>query len=177
MSTRFRELRDRLGFSQSGMASLAGVDQRTWSQWERRAPKQFERLAELARKAGVSEAWLLGNTSDPTPPSRDLTVAQRGAISESRGSWLDEIWHVTRTMTERGRAQLLRIAEVLAAEDRRWQRYDWLIREIDARDPTLVDRLEERLRELAGTLGSREAATDALIALLERDEAAQHERE
>lgn len=73
MSTRLRELRDRLGYSQEGMATSVGMAQRTYANWEKQPPEALTHLASLSRHYGVSADYLLGIIDDPAG-RRDLAA-------------------------------------------------------------------------------------------------------
>ena len=73
MALRFRALREGRGHSQEGMATVAGVSQVTWSNWEKSPPSQFVALASLASHYGVSADYLLGLVDDPAG-RRDLAA-------------------------------------------------------------------------------------------------------
>lgn len=65
MSTRLKEMRDKLGYSQEGMAKAIGMTQTTYAGWEKAPPEAFERLARLAAHYHVSADYLLGIIDDP----------------------------------------------------------------------------------------------------------------
>lgn len=73
MAIRLRELRDRLGHSQDGMAVAVGMEQTAWSRWEKNPPAQLEILARIASYYGVSADYLLGLVDDPAG-RRDLAA-------------------------------------------------------------------------------------------------------
>lgn len=62
-----KRFRDKLGYSQTGIAESVGMKQTTWSGWENNPPDALEWLVELSRRHGVSIEYILGVTDDPTP--------------------------------------------------------------------------------------------------------------
>lgn len=62
---RLRELRERLGYSQEGIADSIGMKQRTWSDWERVMPEAIMYMTRLAKKYDVSIDYLCGLTDNP----------------------------------------------------------------------------------------------------------------
>lgn len=59
---RFREW---LGYSQDGVATSVGMQQRTWSNWEKQAPDALIYLYDLARRHGVSTDFIVGLSDKP----------------------------------------------------------------------------------------------------------------
>ena len=82
MAERLREVRDRRGYNQTGMALLADVAQTTWSIWEDKPPQQFTSLRKLAEGLEVSADYLLGITDDPTPPAKRGKGPSSGLLDE-----------------------------------------------------------------------------------------------
>ncbi|MDD3673476.1 MAG: LexA family transcriptional regulator [Synergistaceae bacterium] len=63
-----RQLRRNLRLSQEGLANLIGVSRSAVYDWERNAYfPEGENLVHLAKALGVSVAYLIGETDDPTP--------------------------------------------------------------------------------------------------------------
>lgn len=79
MSIRLREIREKLGYSQEGMAKPIGMTQTTYAGWEKAPPEAFERLASLSRHYGVSADYLLGIIDDPAG-RRDLATDELEAL-------------------------------------------------------------------------------------------------
>lgn len=79
MAIRLRELRDRLGHSQDGMAAAVGMEQTAWSRWEKNPPAQLDILARISRHYGVSADYLLGIIDDPAG-RRDLATDELEAL-------------------------------------------------------------------------------------------------
>jgi transcriptional regulator with XRE-family HTH domain len=71
ISERLRLVRDRLGYSQDGIASSIDMKQRTWADWEKQPPSALVHLKALAEKYGYSAQYLLGITDDPRPPTAE----------------------------------------------------------------------------------------------------------
>lgn len=65
MADRLKQFREQLGHNQLGMADAAGIEQGTWSRWEKQPPSQFVALANLANRYHVSADYLLGLVDDP----------------------------------------------------------------------------------------------------------------
>jgi transcriptional regulator with XRE-family HTH domain len=74
ISRRLQDLRNSNGYSQEGMAKIAGITQRTWGNWESEEtlPEQLKQLAAIARHFRTSADYLLGLSEDPT--IHNLTV-------------------------------------------------------------------------------------------------------
>lgn len=63
-----RQLRKKIRLSQEGLANLIGVSRSAVYDWERDAySPEGENLVNLAKALGVSVAYLIGETDDPTP--------------------------------------------------------------------------------------------------------------
>lgn len=65
MADRLKQFREQLGHNQFGMAEVAGIEQATWSRWEKQTPSQFEALVRLSAHYHVSADYLLGIVDDP----------------------------------------------------------------------------------------------------------------
>ena len=67
---RVRDLRKKLGHSQSELASIAEIDNTLISDYERgKGNPTAVTLKALSQALGTSSDYLLGMTDDPTPPS------------------------------------------------------------------------------------------------------------
>lgn len=102
MAARLRQLRDRLGFSQEGIASSIGMKQRTWADWETKPPDAFEHLARLVQRYNTSADYLLGLTDDPSPregpaPAPYVTEIIR-SLSELSDTRRYELWKITEAL-------------------------------------------------------------------------------
>lgn len=75
VAQRLSQARDRLNYNQAGIASIAGVSQRTFSSWENGVlPQQWDSLLSLAKEFGTSTDYLLGLTDDPRPLASEQTL-------------------------------------------------------------------------------------------------------
>lgn len=66
VAERLKQIRDRLGYSQDGMAASIGMKQRTWADWEKKPPQALLFLRKLVEKHEMSADYLIGLTDDPT---------------------------------------------------------------------------------------------------------------
>lgn len=108
MPMRLRELRDRLGYSQEGVASSIGMKARTLGDWESsRPPEAFQHLYNLCKKYGISADYILG-LSDSRLPVKNLNIA---AQSET----ITELIDVVLDMSDARRREILAVARTLAA--------------------------------------------------------------
>lgn len=72
-----RQLRKKLRLSQEGLANLIGVSRSAVYDWEREAySPEGENLVNLAKALGVSVAYLIGETDDPTPADKTAQKEQ-----------------------------------------------------------------------------------------------------
>lgn len=77
-----RQLRKNLRLSQEGLANLIGVSRSAVYDWERNAySPEGENLVYLAKALGVSVAYLIGETDDPTPA--DQTAGKERPLIKS----------------------------------------------------------------------------------------------
>lgn len=77
-----RQLRKNLRLSQEGLANLIGVSRSAVYDWERNAySPEGENLVHLAKALGVSVAYLIGETDDPTPA--DQTAGKERPLIKS----------------------------------------------------------------------------------------------
>lgn len=102
-AVRLRRLRDRLGYSQEGIAHSVGMSQRSWDRWETATPEAFLSLARIAEKYQVSADYLLGLSDDPTPPGR----------AEAPPPHAEELVDLLRSLSPYNGDRLLAIAEAL----------------------------------------------------------------
>ena|SRR5574343_759978 len=143
---RLKELRDRLGYSQEGIAASVGMTQVSWDRWESSPPQALAQLARIAVQYGISADYLLGITDDPLPQGRadKLPHLSVEMIQTMRG--------LSRVSAER----LLAIAAALVAfdEDQRQRvavRRRWLSQLAQRIGEDNAKEIEENLAEAVTT--------------------------
>jgi transcriptional regulator with XRE-family HTH domain len=71
LSARIKELRQKRGISQLGLAQQVGFSQQAIAKWETdKATPSPETLASMSEFFDVSVDYLIGTTNNPTPPDR-----------------------------------------------------------------------------------------------------------
>jgi hypothetical protein len=139
------------------MAAVAGVAQRSWSDWERHDPQQMAALARVARHYEVSADYLLGLTDDPRP-------GQLSRLSPAGTTFL----RMLQDMSEDAQRDAAAVVQVLyEADQRRQADLEYL--------KTVLDNVTEQIGgktidELTGWLQSSATgnlAADTIQALLD----------
>ncbi len=161
LAERLKELRDKLGYSQKGMAAAIGMDQTVWSRWERTPPEALDYLQSIADHYGVSADYLLGITDDPSPRRGEALPAPVQEVVSLAVAWPDarqqELLAHAQVLNDAQRAANLGeydrlMAMFAAAEDGPVlvAMIDDLLRAVDAGDATAVRRLLGRIAEGRG---------------------------
>jgi len=155
---RLRALREQFNHSQEGIATVAGVTQVTWSNWEKEPPGQFKALARIARHYGVSADYLLGIVDDPQPVhGDDLPPPVRTIVQ------LAVEWPPTRQQELLDHAYVLDAAE-READLREYDRIMGLLAAMTEGD-LAIDALETALRaHAAGDRAEAQRLVDAFFA-------------
>lgn len=83
-----KRFRDKLGYSQTGIAESVGMKQTTWSGWEKDPPDAMEWLVRLSRRHGVSMEYILGETDDPTP----IVRLDTSDLNEEKTKYISSEW-------------------------------------------------------------------------------------
>lgn len=69
---RMKDLRKEQGYSQIQVATMLGITQQAYANYERGARQaDYETLSKLSNFFGVSIDYILGNTDDPNAPTLD----------------------------------------------------------------------------------------------------------
>lgn len=158
---RLKEIRDRHGYSQKGMAVSVGMDQTVWSRWERTPPEALSLLRNIAVKFSVSADYLLGLSDDPSPRRGEALPEALREVLELAVQWPDarqqELLAHAKVLDAAQRAANLGeydrlMAMFAAAEDGPVlvAMIDDLLRAVDAGDAPAVRRLLGRIAEGRG---------------------------
>lgn len=102
---RIKQKRDSLGLSQEGLGDMAGITNVTLSRIESgKVNPTKETVTKLAAALGVSQAYLLGETDDPTPIRRiveQTCITRQGIRAQTVEERLEAIERLLLTLPER----------------------------------------------------------------------------
>jgi transcriptional regulator with XRE-family HTH domain len=109
IGNRLRQRREAIGLSQGQVAQYEGISQSYLSDIERgrNEPAVWSLLAQLARRYHTSTDYLLGLTTDPSPPK----IAEQPEV-------LQEVYTVALQLSERRQRESLHILQALLDLDR-----------------------------------------------------------
>lgn len=107
VAARITEVREKLTYNQAGVAKIAGVQQKTISNWERGVlPQQWESLIALAESVETTTDYLLGLSDDPCPQKgQELTADLRSIVD------------ICQQLPAARRGDVLAIAEAIAQRE------------------------------------------------------------
>lgn len=158
---RLRQQRLAVGLSLGQVAAYEDVSKSYLSALETgaNAPNVWPLLARLAKRYETSADYLLGLTDDPRPHNSKPLPA--GGV---------EMAQLLSALSDRGRAELLAVAQALSEQDAQWQeseRAEWMAQGILGLEE--LESVQTRLVALGRKLGSRQAAIDQLARLLDAE--------
>jgi transcriptional regulator with XRE-family HTH domain len=110
VALRLKELRERYGYSQAGMAKAVGMEQTAWSRWERNPPEALLQLRNISEYYGISADYLLGLSDNPILTDRLFDGVDPDTIAA--------LHSVTSQLPDNRREEWLRIGEILLQSSR-----------------------------------------------------------